>query len=64
MTNTIQNYKGSISELICFKNWLIKNKHKPNEYIVFSLNDENKIVPYGLTEKGINMWDKYSEVGS
>lgn len=64
MTNTIRNYKGTISELNCFKNWLIKNKHKPNEYIVFSLNDENKIVPYGLTEKGINMWGRYSEVGN
>lgn len=62
MTNTIQNYNRTITELNCFKNWLIKNKHKPNEYIVFSLDSENKIVPYGLTKKGIKMWSKYSEV--
>lgn len=62
MTNTIQNYNGTISELNCFKNWLIKHNHKPNEYILFSLNDNNMITPYGLTEKGIKMYERYGNV--
>ena len=58
----MNNFSVTSDSLICFKDWLIKHNHKPNEYIIFSLDSENKIVPYGLTAKGIKMWIKYSEV--
>lgn len=58
----MNNFSVTSDSLICFKDWLIKHNHKPNEYIIFSLDSENKIVPYGLTAKGIKMWSKYSEV--
>lgn len=56
------NFVVNEDSLNCFKNWLIKNHHKPNEYILFSLNDNNVITPYGLTEKGIKMYERYGNV--
>ena len=60
--NHMNNFSVTSDNLICFKNWLIKHNHKPNEYILFSLNDNNMITPYGLTEKGIKMYERYGNV--
>ena len=37
------NFVVNEDSLNCFKNWLIKNHHKLNDYILFSLSDKKKI---------------------
>ena len=59
--NHMSNFSVTSDSLICFKNWLIKHNHKPNEYISFTEN-EGKIVSYGLTQKGFKMYQLYSGV--
>ena len=59
--NHMSNFSVTSDSLICFKNWLIKHNHKPNEYITFTVG-ENGIVPYGLTQKGFKMYQLYSGV--